>query len=75
MVKSDLIRIIDNFDEAQLEILGGVIVRMASVKAESWTGQLTFILNSHQGSVGDMHVNRGEVIRLQKKRGLRSSGV
>ncbi len=60
--------LLQNFDASQLEIFSGIAVRMAGIKAEGWTGQTTFVLNYHVGGVGDMQVNRGEIVRLQKKR-------
>ena len=68
----ELEQLLNNFDETQLDILAGIAVRMAGIKAEKWTGQITFVLNSNQGAFGDTHVNKGEIIRTQKKRKVRS---
>jgi len=73
--ETDLQRMISNMDHSQLEILSNIALRIASAAAERWTGQITFSVNMHMGGLGDMGVNRGEVVRLQKKRGVRSGGV
>ena len=71
----DLGLLLENFDTDQLEIITGIVLRLAAVRAERWTGKINFEINANQGGFGDMHVNRGEVVRLQKKRRVRSSGI
>jgi len=66
MVKSDLQQLIDNCDDDQCEIIAGIVLRVMSIKAERWTGNLALSLNAVSGVVADMHVNRGEVVRLRK---------
>lgn len=75
MGKNDLQRILSNLDEAQMEIISGFVLRVAAASAERWTGQIVFSVNMHQGGLGDMGVSRNEVVRLQKKRGVRSGGI
>jgi len=75
MINADLQRLWQNLDDDQQEIIAGIVLRMASAKAERWTGQVSFIVNFGQGGIGDMQVNRGEVVRLQKKRKVRDSGL
>ena len=70
----ELEQLIDNFDREQLEALTGIALRMATAKADSWTGKINFELNVSQGGLSDMHVHKGEVVRFQKKtRRIRSS--
>jgi hypothetical protein len=75
MIPSELIRLLENFDEVQLQVIAGVAVRVASVSAEKWTGKISIDLNASQGVFGDMHVNKGEVVKLLKKRRVVSQGV
>ena len=77
MVSPEFDRLVANFDEAQIEVLAGVAVRLATIKAEQWTGSLTIQINATQGSAGDMHVSRSEIVRLtgKKRRNVRSAGV
>lgn len=75
MGKVDLQRILSNLDDAQLEIISGFVMRVAAASAEKWTGQIVFSVNMHQGGLGDMGVSRNEVVRLQKKRVVRSGGL
>lgn len=71
----DLQRLLSNLDDAQTEIIAGIAVRIATAKSEKWTGQITFVVNVGQGGFGDMSVNRNEVVRVQKKRTVRSGGL
>jgi hypothetical protein len=68
-------KLIANFDDEQIEILSGIALRMAAGKAERYTGQINFQVNMHMGGLGDMGVSRNEIVRLQKKRGVRSGGM
>jgi len=70
-----LAKLLANFDDDQVEIISGVALRMAAAKAERYTGQINFQVNMHMGGLGDMGVSRNEIVRLQKKRGVRSGGV
>jgi|WetSurMetagenome_2_1015567.scaffolds.fasta_scaffold125088_1 hypothetical protein len=75
MISQELQRLINNFSDEQIEILAGIAVKMATIQTERFTGQMTFILNVHQGGLGDMHINKGEIFRPQKKRRIRSEGI
>lgn len=66
MIRADLQQLIANCDDDQCEILAGIVLRVMSIKAERWTGNLALSLNAVSGVVADMHVNRGEVVRLRK---------
>jgi hypothetical protein len=67
----DLQNLLNNFDAEQIEIITVIVAKMAVLKAEKWTGKINFELNTNQGGFGDMHVNRGEVVRFKKQRGVR----
>ena len=76
MVLTELNKLMSNFDDTQLEVLAAIVVRMAGLKAERWTGKVSFELNSNLGSLGDLHVNKGEIVRFGgKKRKTRSRGI
>jgi len=75
MTPSSIQKLLNNFSEQQLEIIAGMAVRIASASSEKWTGQIVFSVNMHQGGLGDMGVSRNEVVRLTKKRGVRSGGL
>jgi len=68
---TDLERLLNNFDSDQMEILSVIASRMAALKSERWTGRINFELNSNQGGLCDVHVNRVEVVRLKKQRSVR----
>jgi hypothetical protein len=68
----ELVKLLGNFAPDQVDALAIVAVKMATIRAESWTGEVSFSLNANQGAVGDVHVNRREVVRIgMKKRGVR----
>lgn len=72
----DLEMLLRNFDEEQLEIITCIAARMAAAKSDRYTGKTVFELNTNQGGLGDMRVDRSEVVRLVKKnRRIRSSGI
>jgi len=73
--KNDIQTLIGNMDGVQLEILSNIALRIATASAERWTGQITFSVNMHLGGFGDVEINRRDVLRLQKKRGVRSGGL
>ena len=75
MINPDFQRLCQNLDDDQQEIIAGIVLRMAAVKAEKWTGQVTFVLNTHIGTISDMHFNKGEIVRLQRKRKVRDGGL
>ena len=68
----DLMKLLGNFTPDHVDALAVVAMKMASIKAESWTGEVSFYINSLQGEVGDVQINRREVFRINtKKRGVR----
>ncbi|MCK5219104.1 hypothetical protein KAR10_06265 [bacterium] len=71
----ELNNLLTNFDPMQLECLGNIAVKMATVKADSWTGKVLFEIDINQGGIRDLSCNRNERIRLTKKRKVRSSGI
>ena len=73
MVYGDLEKLLKNLGNDQLEIIAGIALRMAEISSERWTGKITFDINVNQGGIGDMHVNRGEVVRIKKTRQVRTS--
>jgi len=75
MNKTDLQHLIANLNDSQAEIVAGFVIRVVTAAAEKWTGQINFSVNLAQGSMGDMGVSRNEVVRLTKKRGVRSGGL
>jgi hypothetical protein len=75
MIPAELIRLLENFDEVQLQVIAGVAVRVASASSEQYTGKLVISLNANQGVFGDMHVNKGEIVKFVKKRRVLSHGV
>jgi len=76
MESNELQRLLGNMEDSQVELLANIAVRLAVIKAEQWTGSLTIQINTTQGSTGDMHVSRAEIVRFNgKKRRVRSSGV
>jgi len=75
MTDTVLQKLLNNCDNEQLEIIAGIVLRIAAGKAERYTGQIVFQVNMHQGGLGDMGVSRNEIVRLQKKRGVRSGGL
>jgi len=69
---TDLMKLLGNFAPDQVDALSIVAVKMATIRAENWTGEVSFSLNANQGAVGDVHINRREVVRIgTKKRGVR----
>jgi len=66
--KADIMRLIQHCDEGQTEILGTILVKMATTKAQRWSGRMTFVLDYHKGFPGDMEVNRHEIVRLNTLR-------
>jgi len=76
MVSIELNKLLDNFDDTQLEVLAAIAVRMAGLKSERWTGKVIFELNSNLGSLGDLHTHKSEIVRFGKsKRKIRSRGI
>ena len=75
MMPTALQQLLNNFSEAQLETIAGIALRIAAASSEKWTGQIVFSVNVHQGGLGDTGIQRNEVMRLSKKRGVRSGGV
>lgn len=72
----DLKKLLANFDEGQLECLAGIAVRMATIKADTWTGSITVEMNVSQGVIADTFCNSRERIGgLKKKRRVRSGGI
>ena len=54
-------------DDRQLDVVASIAVHIATMKAESWTGQLSLAMNATGGMVADMHVQKGQVVRFGKK--------
>lgn len=72
----DLEKIMQNLDDQQREAVACFAARLASVSSERWTGELVFALPISQGGIsGRVRVNRGETVKLTKKRRVRSSGL
>ena len=72
----DLKRLLENFDAEQIEVMEAIAVRVAGIKVERYTGEVSFSLNANQGAIGDIQVNRREIVRLKKRgRTVRSGGV
>ena len=61
--------------EDQIDVIISIAVRIATAGAEGFTGQIRFEANMNQGVIGDMHVQRGEVVKVGRKRAVRSGGV
>lgn len=62
-------------DDDQLDVIAGIAMRLAAASTERFTGKISFEANLNQGIVGDIHVNRFEVVRLKRIRGVRSGGI
>lgn len=75
MVYDDLVSLLDNFNDQELEIIAGIVLRMASVKSEKWSGKLNFGLLAKGGGFADAEVDRSEKIKFSRKRRVRSSGL
>jgi len=75
MTNTDLSRLLQNFSTDQIETLSLIAVRIAAISAEKFTGSVSVTLHANQGSLGDTHIRKDEVLRLQKKRGIRSGGL
>jgi len=73
----DLKSLLANFDVGQLECLSGIAVRMATIKADSWTGNITVEMNVSQGVIADTFCSSRERIGggVKKKRRVRSGGI
>jgi len=65
--RADIIGLLHHCDDAQIEIIGNILVKMATTKAQRWSGQMTFVLDYHLGLLGDMKVDRHEIVRLNAK--------
>ena len=67
-----MMKLLGGFTPDHIDALAVMAVKMASIRAEAWTGEVSFSLNANQGGVGDVHINRREVFKLNaKKRGVR----
>ena len=74
MVYDDLIILLKNFDTRHLEAVACYAQKLAEVSVEKWTGELSVHTPLNQGGIsGDVKINRGETVKLTKKRRVRSS--
>ena len=72
MEYDDFCILLRNLAPDQIDTLATIAIRVATIRAEGWTGEITFSVNSNQGSICDVHVNRREVVKIgTKKRGIR----
>lgn len=74
-MSEDFSELLGRIGADKIEVLSTVAVKMALVEAEGFTGRMTFEVNAIDGQVGDVHITRGEVMRIKKPRRIRSSGV
>ena len=75
MLEHELEALLRNMGDDQIAVIAGIAVRLATASSERFTGKISFETNMNQGVVGDMHVNRTEIVRISKIRGVRSKGV
>jgi len=75
LIDRDLERLLRNMADDQIEMMVGIAIRLATAKTESFTGRISFEVNLNQGTAGDMHVNKAEVVRMKRNRGVRSGGL
>ena len=76
MESDDLNKLLLNLDETQRAVVVAFAVRMATVAAQKWTGELAFNLQVNQGGItGGLKVHQSETIGIAKKRRVRSSGI
>lgn len=71
----DLSKLLANMRDDQIDALTGIALRIATAGAEGFTGKICFEANMNQGIIGDMHVQRGEVVKIGKRRSVRSAGI
>jgi hypothetical protein len=68
----ELMKLLGNFAPDQVDALAAMALKIATIRSESWTGEVSFSLNVSEGALIDVHVNRREVMRIgAKKRGVR----
>ena len=72
--RKELQRLIENLNDPDVDVVASIVLRMMTVTAEKWTGKIAFELNANQGAFGDTHVNKSEIIRRGKVRGVRGRG-
>lgn len=76
MVSADLKKLLDNFDAEQIEVIETIAARLAWLKVEAYTGEISFTLHANQGGFGEIQVHRREVVRLKRRgRTVRSGGI
>lgn len=75
MPRSELNTLIANFDDTQLEMLAICAEKLATVKANRFTGVTLIEINSNQGGINDPAISQREVVKIGKKtkRRIRSS--
>jgi len=71
----DIENLLSGFDESQLEGLHCILLKLAKVKHERFTGVATLEMHVSQGKVGDIYSSDKEKIRSSRKRRVRSSGI
>jgi len=76
-VDSDELRkLLLNLSEPQRAAVAAFAVRLATISAQKWTGEIAFKLQVNQGGITDgLKVNQAETIRISKKRKVRSRGI
>ena len=74
-MRGDISNLIAGFDEGQLESLQCILLKLAKVKQEKFTGVVTIDMHCSQGRVGDIYSSDKEKIRSSRKRRVRSSGI
>lgn len=75
MIDRELEKLLLNMADDQLEAITGIAVRLAFARTERFTGKISFEVNLNQGTAGDMHVNKAEVVRMKRTRAVRSGGL
>lgn len=71
----DLEQLIKNLDVSQVEFIEAVLVKLATVKAEQWNGEIVFRAQINQGGIADSYCDRRERLTKQRNRRARSKGV
>lgn len=66
--QTDIIGLLQHCDTAQIETLGTILVKMAATKVQRWSGRMTLVLDYRLGRLGDLEIDRHEVVRLNARR-------
>ena len=72
---SDLEQMIENLDSSQLDFIEGVVLKLASVKASKWCGDLVVRVRRNAGGAGESFCDHSERLTSKRKRRTRSRGL